>query len=66
MCFLSLLFFVDYLPGDSPADMVGYSGVSIVSPGWTNLGKEHSVLWFVALDCRDEPEQATFKEEKNP
>ena len=50
-----------HLPGYSPANMVGYGGVSVVPPCWTNLGKEHSVLWFVALDCRDEPEQAEFE-----
>ena len=50
-----------HLPGDSPADMVGYGGVSVVPPCWANLGKEHPVLWFVALDCRDEPEQAEFE-----
>ena len=50
-----------HLPGYSPANMVGYGGVSVVPPCWTNLGKEHSVLWLVALDCRDEPEQAEFE-----
>ena len=38
--------------------MVGDGRITIVPPCWTNLGKEHSVLWFVTLDCRNEPERA--------
>ena len=52
---LLVLFVYCNLPGDAPADMVGDGRITIVPPCWTNLGKEHTVLRFVALDCRDEP-----------
>ena len=45
--------------------MVGYGGVAIVSPSWTNLGKEHSIFWFVTLDCGYEPKKRELKTEKN-
>ena len=61
MCVSFVNLLSGHLPGYSPADMVGYGGVSVVPPCWANLGKEHPVFWFVALDCRDEPEQAEFE-----
>ena len=58
MLILLVLFVYCYLPGDAPSHMVGNGRIAIVPPCWTNLGKEHSVLWFVTLDCRNEPERA--------
>ena len=61
MLIFLVLFVYCYLPGDAPSHMVGNGRIAIVPPCWTNLGKEHSVLGFVTLDCRDEPDQVEIR-----
>ena len=43
------------VPGNAPADMASDGRVAIVTPSWTNLGKEDPILRLMTLDGRDEP-----------
>ena len=43
------------VPSNAPANMASDGRVAIVTPSWTNLGKEDPVLRLMTLDGRDEP-----------